>query len=96
MKKEQITETQVRAALRAIVNAPSETKCGALNYAVNNAIYGLRCPVEELKIQVLYVMNNVSNWRGDDARSVKATLRAFLKQEHRREKIRRNCPAAPA
>lgn len=31
------------------------------------------------KVQALYVLSNLSHWRGDEAKAVKETLRAFVK-----------------
>lgn len=52
----------------------------ALNYAVNYAKYGLE--IEELadaKVQALYILNNITRWRGDLAKEVRATLKEVAK-----------------
>jgi len=47
-----------------------------LNYAVNYARYGLE--LEELadaKVQALYILNNITHWRGDLAKETRQTLK---------------------
>jgi len=34
---------------------------------------------EELRVQILYILNNLSGWRGDEARTVKAALKKLAK-----------------
>ena len=67
----------VHEALREIVENQKEP---SLNYAVNYALYGLGLPDgEELRVQCLYVLNNISRWRGPLATEVRATLKAYTK-----------------
>jgi hypothetical protein len=67
--------TEVHEALRKIVE---NSGVRALNYAVNYAKYGLSVfNPDELKTQCLYVLNNMANWRGDEAKAVRITLKAF-------------------
>ena len=54
----------------------------ALNYAIDYACYGLTLPnatkrselSHEARIQALYVRTNLSSWRGDEAKAVRALL----------------------
>ena len=67
----------VKSALQKIVNNRDER---ALNYAVNYAIYGMTIQdAEELRVQCLYVLNNMSRWRGDVAKEVRQILKAYAK-----------------
>lgn len=52
----------------------------ALNYAVNYANAGLymTCPHEH-RVQALYILNNIQQWRGDDAKAVRASLKIHAK-----------------
>ena len=61
-------------ALQAIVDNKHEK---SLNYAVNYAREGLNMDLvgDALYIQVLYVLNNMSRWRGDLAKEVRSTLK---------------------
>lgn len=34
---------------------------------------------EEMQVQCLYILNNIQHWRGDTAKSVRATLKAMSK-----------------
>lgn len=52
----------------------------ALNYCVNYAIHGTTIHDEHAAhVQALYILNNMTHWRGADAKSVRATLKAFVK-----------------
>lgn len=69
----------VKEALQKIVDNKHDYWRGQL-YAVNYAKYGLTIPddkVEELRVQCLYVLANISYWRGQLAREVRARLKAF-------------------
>ncbi len=50
----------------------------SLNYAVGYAEAGLGMEMgsHEAKVQALYVLNNVTHWRGDLAKTVRAALKA--------------------
>ena len=68
---------QVKAALQTIVD---NADAPALNYAVNYAKYGLTIEdSEEMRGQVLRVLGNITHWRGETAKQVRATLKAFVK-----------------
>lgn len=54
----------------------------ALNYAVNYAKAGRNMIGEEARVQALYILNNMSRWRGDTARSVRAALRIIGKERN--------------
>ena len=76
-KKEKATTDQVYDAFRAIIKNQDSP---ALNYAVNYAKAGLKIYNDHtLKVQVLYVLNNITHWRGDEAKAVRATLKSFSK-----------------
>lgn len=50
----------------------------ALNYAVGYAEAGMGMTpgTHEAKVQALYILNNISGWRGDEAKTVRAALKA--------------------
>ena len=59
----------------------------ALNYCVNYAQYGLlmllgRMPLRDANVrtQILYVLNNMTHWRGDTAKQVRASLKHHEKE----------------
>lgn len=52
---------------------------GLMAYAQSYAKAGIGMRGEELKVQILYVLNNLGGWRGDTARRVKAQLKKVLK-----------------
>ena len=73
---DKITEHEVRQALADVV-ANSHEK--SLNYAVNYADAGRHMTGHELYVQVLYVLNNISRWRGELAKSVRGILKQYVK-----------------
>ncbi len=74
--KQRPSEEEVKSAIRTILSdKDSYTK--SLNYAVNYCRYGLETTGEELRVQCLYILNNISHWRHADAKSVRDILKRF-------------------
>jgi hypothetical protein len=71
-KREEETMT-TKEAFQAIVDHADEP---SLNWAVKYAKYGLVCSPEEEKIQALYTVGNITRWRGELAKEVRAALKA--------------------
>jgi hypothetical protein len=68
------TEAEVHRALHGIlVNRDAR----AVNWAVAYARAGLDLEGEDLRVQCLYILNNITHWRGDTAAWVRRTLKAF-------------------
>lgn len=74
---ERPTDEQMRDALEIIMN---NRDAKALNYAVAYADIGIGLEGDDLRIQCLYVLNNMSHWRGDNAKKVRTILKAYTKQ----------------
>jgi hypothetical protein len=51
----------------------------ALNYAVNYAREGMHMTGADARVQALYILNNMSRWRGPTAKLVRESLRAIAK-----------------
>jgi len=50
----------------------------SLNYAVNYCSYFMGINDEkEAKVQALYILSNISGWRHEKAKEVRATLKKF-------------------
>ena len=47
----------------------------ALNYAVNYARAGIGMTGREARTQALYILGNITHWRGDEAKQVRASLK---------------------
>lgn len=48
----------------------------SLNWAVNYAREGLTMTdPNEIKVQALYILNNMTQWRGDTAKAVRTSLK---------------------
>lgn len=72
------TRERLEHAARAILAAPKSS-----TYAKSYAQELLRqlstdTPADEVHTQVLYVRTNLSTWRGEQARNVRATLDLFI------------------
>ncbi len=70
-------ETKVYQAFRNIIKNKHEK---ALNYCVNYARAGLHMTGYELKVQCLYVLNNMTHWRGKDARKARNIIKEYIKE----------------
>ena len=73
-----ITEEAVKKMLLKIVE---NRELPVLNWAVNYAREGLLMTGEALRIQCLYILNNMTSWRGVIAKEVRAVLKEFTKQK---------------
>ncbi len=50
----------------------------ALNYAVGYASAGMNLSTErEVRVQCLYILNNITHWRGDTAKRARAVFKEF-------------------
>jgi hypothetical protein len=71
-----VTEAQCQDAITVILSdKPAYEK--SLNWAVNYCRAAQGLSGEELRVQCLYILNNISKWRHPRASEVRATLRAF-------------------
>lgn len=71
-------------ACQAIVDAGNDPKqVNQVNYAVNYASAGIHLiPKDDergRKVQALYILGNITHWRGDKAKEVRAFLKEFAK-----------------
>ena len=73
--KPKVSEGEVFNSFRMIIENANEK---SLNWAVNYARHGLTITDKsELRTQVLYVLNNMTRWRGPLASEVRAILKAY-------------------
>ena len=72
-----VTEADVKKALQVIVDNRQQK---SLNWAVNYAREGLLMTGEALRVQVLYILSNITGWRGVVAKEVRMTLKEFTKK----------------
>ena len=53
----------------------------ALKWAVNYALYGTGVTLAyEVRVQALYILNNITHWRGPIAKAVRTDLKQIVKQ----------------
>ena len=64
----------MRQCCEAILQSAHEK---ALNYAVNYARHGLSCEGPEARVQALYILNNMTRWRGPMAKAVRQSLKTI-------------------
>lgn len=61
---------------REVLKAARENpKNSGLQYAASYASAGIGMQGEEKRVQTLYILSNLSTWRGDKAKEVKAALK---------------------
>ena len=75
MPKE-VTEAEVHKAIELILS-DMKARNTSLNWAIGycqeaKSMYG-----EALRVQCLYILNNITHWRHPEAREVRKILRAF-------------------
>lgn len=65
----------------AIIAAGRDPKqVNQVNYAVAYAVYGRTMVLSrDIKVQALYILNNITSWRGDTAKAVRAALKEIAK-----------------
>lgn len=71
-----ISTEEVRKAINIILS----DKCSyntSLNYAVNYCRVALSMEGEELQVQCLYILNNITRWRHQNAKEVRKILKGF-------------------
>lgn len=73
------TLTEVKRAIRVIL-ADKRCYTTSLNYAIGYCQVALRMNEDDLKVQILYILNNITHWRSVDAVDVRKTLRAYIKK----------------
>jgi len=65
---------------KACQNIIDNQEAKALNYAVNYAKYGLQVTGKaEARTQALYILNNMTHWRGVVAKETRSLLKTFTK-----------------
>ena len=72
------TEEEVLSALRIILT-DKKSYATSLNYAVNYVVQGLKLKGEALRVQCIYVLNNIQKWRHSEAKEVRKVLKEFTK-----------------
>jgi hypothetical protein len=53
----------------------------ALNYAVNYAKAGRNMAGKDARVQALYILNNITQWRGEEATRVRSALKIISKEK---------------
>lgn len=74
-----IAETAVKEAIKTIL-CDYDAYSKSLNYAVNYCREALKLEGEDLRVQCLYILNNIPYWRGNGSKEVRKTLKEFVKR----------------
>lgn len=76
---EKPNEAAVKAAIREIL---SDTKSypTSLKWGVEYCRAALTMSDYELRVQCLYILNNISHWRHPNAKEIRAILKGFTKE----------------
>jgi hypothetical protein len=69
-------EEEVKLAIKKILS-DKKSYPTSLNWAINYCQVALSYYGEDLRVQCLYILNNISKWRHPDAKAVRATLKKF-------------------
>lgn len=71
---------EFRTACRNIMQAARSAAPGSLlHYAASYASAGLSLTDQKaISVQALYILNNITHWRGDVAKQTRATLKAYV------------------
>jgi hypothetical protein len=67
---------KVKDAIRVILS-DKKSYPTSLNYAVGYCRYALGMEGEDLRVQCLYILNNISHWRHPSAKGVRRTLKDY-------------------
>lgn len=73
------TEEEVKKAILLILK-DRKAYSTSLNYAVGYCQNALRLSGENLWTQVLYILNNITHWRGEEHKSVRKTLKNYVER----------------
>lgn len=69
------------ACQRIVIAAKESYPEGMIQYAANYARIGMSMTDrEEIRTQALYILNNLRHWRGEEAKMVKETIKAFAEE----------------
>lgn len=72
-----MTELEVKEAIETILS-DKKSYNKSLDHAVNYCRYALSLKGEELRVQCLYILNNISYWRHPEAAKVRKVLKSFV------------------
>jgi len=76
MKTSKPQDYEVTDAIRDILKDEKSYKT-SLNYAVNYCRAALDMEGYELRVQCLYILNNISHWRNPEAKRIRDVLKAY-------------------
>ena len=71
-------EAEVKVAITKILQ-DTKAYSTSLNWAVNYCKAAIQMSGEDLKVQCLYILGNITHWRHKDAKEVRVVLKAFTK-----------------
>jgi hypothetical protein len=72
-------ESEVKRLIRDKILADKKSLGTSLNYAVDYCLAAEKLSGEALRVQCLYILNNITHWRHPDAKEVRSHLKSFTK-----------------
>lgn len=77
-----MAELSFKECCNRIINVAMAKNSGDILYAATYARAGLRMTdPEEIRVQILYILNNLSGWRGPEAKETKEALKKIGKSK---------------
>jgi len=74
-----ISDLQCKQAIQIILD-DSKSYNTSLNWAVCYCRTAMELSGEDLRTQVLYILNNITHWRHPQAKDVRKVLRSYVSQ----------------
>lgn len=79
-------EHDVKVAIQEIM-LDRKAYSTSLNYAIGYCREALNMSGNDLKVQCLYILNNIKSWRAPRAKEIRELLKAFTKVDRRKSTI---------
>lgn len=77
-----VSMTEWNQACNAVIKKAKESPVSSLiQYAASYALRGLMMYGEERRVQALYILNNMSGWRGEEAKAVREIFKRASKED---------------
>ena len=79
-------DAELKDALHAVIIEQTNNRDSWAAESYAQAALDRQMEGEELRVQLLYVLNNTAYWRGERAREVKAILRRYASGKNKRSR----------
>lgn len=76
-----VSMSEWNAACNAVIKKAQESQGGLIQYAASYAVAGFMMYGEERRVQALYILGNMSHWRGEEAKAAREVFKRASKEE---------------